>query len=266
MFLAMLLGSLVGLSLGLTGSGGSIFAVPLLVYGLGTSFREAVAVSLAVVGSTALYGALLQAKKGQVLWGAGTLLGAGGILSVPLGSRIGALLPQRLSLLLFSLLMVVIAVRMLRGVRGSTDEVSASWISCTVEPAGTPRFTPQCAMKLLGAGMVTGILSGIFGVGGGFLLVPALLVVLRIPAQRAMATSLVAIFLIALSGFVANYKELAGGQISTELGFLAGAAAGMTVGVQMKSYFPEATLRLTFSLLVLATALFVVVKNLSGVM
>ncbi|MFY8216203.1 MAG: TSUP family transporter, partial [Chthoniobacterales bacterium] len=79
----LLFGAIVGLSLGLTGGGGSIFAVPLLVYGLSMDFRRAVALSLAVVGLTALYGAVVQARQGRVLWGAGIVLGIGGVLSAP---------------------------------------------------------------------------------------------------------------------------------------------------------------------------------------
>ena len=120
--MALVYGVIVGLSLGLTGGGGSIFAVPLLLYGLGLDFRRAVAVSLAVVGLTALYGAVLQARRGHVLWGAGAVLGLGGVMAAPLGGWIGARLPAQLSLLLFAALMIFIGERMLlRKVRSDLE-------------------------------------------------------------------------------------------------------------------------------------------------
>ena len=127
---------IVGLSLGLTGGGGSIFAVPLLVYGLGLDFRSSVALSLAVVGLTSAYGAALQARQGHVLWGAGAVLGLGGVLAAPLGAWIGAQMPQRLSLLLFAALMVFI---------GATD---ASTDRCGNRCAPFVDKLPEAAQRL----------------------------------------------------------------------------------------------------------------------
>ena len=177
MFLTLLYGGIVGLSLGFTGGGGSIFAVPLLVYGLGLDFRSAVALSLAVVGLTAAYGAAIQAREGNVLWRAGAVLGLGGILSAPLGARIGTQMPERLSLLLFAALMAFIGLQMLRRKDAGLDGVPLSWMRCQREAGEKPRFSFSCAGKILGAGALSGLLSGIFGVGGGFLIVPALLIV-----------------------------------------------------------------------------------------
>ncbi|GEM_PF-2379422 len=86
MKLTLAFGMIVGLSLGLMGGGGLIFAVPLLVFGLGLEFRHAVTLSLAVVGITALYDAILQPRRGHVLWGAGAVLGAGGVVAAPIGA------------------------------------------------------------------------------------------------------------------------------------------------------------------------------------
>jgi len=261
MELALLYGAIVGLSLGLTGGGGSIFAVPLLVYGLELEFRRAVAVSLAVVGLTALYGAIIQARKGQVLWGAGAVLGLGGILAAPLGAMIGAHLDPQISLLLFSLLMLFIGVRMLWK-KEATTEVPLSWISCELGEGGKPKFSTLCAGKLIGAGVITGILSGIFGVGGGFLVVPALLVVTCVSIERALATSLVGIFLIAASGFVANADNLATEDWTLGGIFLAGSAVGMTAGSWLKNWIPSRGLQWAFGLSVIGTALYVGLQNL----
>ncbi len=257
----LLYGLIVGLSLGLTGGGGSIFAVPLLVYGLDLDFRRAVAMSLAVVGLTALYGAILQARRGHVLWGAGAVLGAGGIVAAPFGAWLGARLPAQIALLLFAGLMIFIGVRMLLR-KESAGDVPLSWMSCERRPDGKPRFSPLCAGKLLAAGAITGILSGIFGVGGGFLVVPALLVVTCVSIERALATSLVGIFLISASGFVANAGQLDPTDWKLAGGFLLGSAVGMTGGSWLKQFIPPRRLQQIFGVSVIGTAIYVVLRNL----
>ena len=256
--LALLFGALVGLSLGLTGGGGSIFAVPLLVYGLSLDFRKAVTLSLLIVGSTALYGALLQARDRKVSWRAGAVVGLGGVVSAPLGALIGAHTPERLSLLLFALIMTAVGVQMLRG--RTTAGLAA--LACQRSATGELHFSLLCAAKLFLAGVVTGVLSGIFGVGGGFLLVPALLIVAALPVERAMATSLVAIFLISVSGFFAHAEHLSVDDIQPALVFVLGSALGMTLGAKTKAHLPSTTLRRLFGVLVLITAAFVVFRNI----
>ncbi|PTX93709.1 sulfite exporter TauE/SafE family protein [Spartobacteria bacterium LR76] len=257
---ALVYGAIVGLSLGLTGGGGSIFAVPLLVYGLGLDFREAVALSLAIVGATAAYGAVLQARRGHVLWGAGLVLGMGGVIAAPFGAWIGAQMPQRLSLLLFAALMIFIGIRMLRQA-GDAEIPPHSWMRCRRGTDGRPHFSWACAAKLFSAGALSGILSGIFGVGGGFLIVPALIVVACISIERALATSLVGIVLIAASGFAANAGSLSSGVGGLALWFLGGSALGMTAGVWTKSLLTARTLNVIFGISVICVSLYVIAKN-----
>ncbi len=256
-------GSIVGLSLGLTGGGGSIFAVPFLVYGLGLDFRSSVALSLGVVGLTAAYGATLQARRGHVLWGAGAVLGLGGVLAAPLGARVGTLMPQRLSLLLFAMLMAVIGTRMLWRRDAVMADVPFSWIRCQSRSDGHPQFHLACAGKLFVAGVISGVLSGIFGVGGGFLIVPALLVVACVSIERALATSLVSILFIAASGFMANASQVSPGNWPLAGLFLGGSAAGMTIGVWAKTLVSARVLNVIFGLSVLGVAAFIVLRNLS---
>lgn len=257
MWQALLYGSAVGLSLGLTGGGGSILAVPLLVYGLGFEFRQAVALSLGVVGATALYGAILPRNQGLVLWKHGAALGIGGILGVPFGALLGARISDRLSLVLFALLMAYIALRMLFPSRGPS---TPRWIQCSSDPHGRGART-RCLGKLIIAGFVTGILSGLFGVGGGFLLIPALMGVAQVGIQYAMATSLVAIVIISGSGLLTNWPALA--QVSPIAPglFLAGSALGMTIGASAKHFCSPRALQTAFGCGVLATAIFVLVMN-----
>jgi uncharacterized protein len=264
MISALLFGAIVGVSLGLTGGGGSIFAVPLMLYGLGLDLRRAVALSLAVVGLTALYGAILQARSGRLLWGAGAMIGVGGILGAPLGAWAGARLPETLMLLLFAALMVVIGWRMLAR-REQGAEVPLSWMTCRREPgADAPRFHLPCATKLVTAGALTGLLSGIFGVGGGFLVVPALLIVTGIRLERALATSLIGIFLISVSAFAANARHLSAGDLPVAAWFLGGAGAGMTGGIWLKQFLSEVRLRQFFAGIVFLVAGYIVFRALAG--
>lgn len=258
---ALVFGLVVGISLGLTGGGGSIFAVPLLVYGLGLSLRTSVALSLAVVGLTALYGALLQARHGTVRWLAGAILGLGGIFSAPLGAWLGHLLPERMGLVLFSLIMVIVGWRMLAG---GASEVPVPWISCRRESGHPPQFHISCGFKLLIAGALTGILAGIFGVGGGFLLVPALLIVAGLDMPEALGSSLVGVFLISVSGFAANSSFVHAENLLVGAWFLGGATLGMTAGTAVKRFLPAQRLRQVFAISVFLVAAYVAGRALLG--
>jgi uncharacterized membrane protein YfcA len=242
-FLTLLCGSVVGISLGLTGGGGSIFAVPLLLYVLGFPLREAVMVSLAVVGLTALYGAFMQRQL--VLWRAGAVLGAGGILGAPVGAALGKILPGEVILLVFAGLMGLIGWRMWQG-RGSL-EIPLEGIACQRDADGILRFHWSCAGKLVIAGLLTGLLSGLFGVGGGFLVVPTLLAVTGMPLPKALATSLIAIFLISLAGFGANYWASGAFPLTAAGWFLLGGVGGMSFGTWGKTFLPTATLGRIFA-------------------
>lgn len=252
--MALLFGSLVGLSLGLTGGGGSMLAVPLLLYGLGLSFRDAVMVSLAVVGLTAVYGSVVQRRK--VDWMAGAVLGSGGICGAPAGAWLGAKLPETLSLLLFAGLMLIIGLRMWRG----KDDAFHPALRCHRHPDGRLHSGWSCAGKMAVAGVITGVLSGMFGVGGGFLVVPALLAVAALPIERALATSLVGISLVSASAFLANFLMTPSLPCEPAAWFLGGAALGMTAGVRIKDFLPALALRRIFAAMIVFVALWVVWK------
>lgn len=259
MISALLYGSIVGLSLGLTGGGGSIFAVPLLMYGLGFEFTQATTLSLGIVAATSLFGAVLHRGQGHVLWSHGIVLGAGGVVGLPAGTLVAASLSEQAALILFSCLMVFIGVRMLlAGGAPSrwTDGVERS-------AAGDVCLGLQLGrvLRLGAAGIATGALSGLFGVGGGFLLTPALLVVSRIGIHQAMATSLVSIVIIASSGFFSTATRLSGISVLTPGMFFIGSLVGMICGISLKKYFSPRALQVVFGTSVLGTALFVVVRS-----
>lgn len=254
--LALLYGSLVGLSLGLTGGGGAIIAIPLLVYGLNFEFNIAVIISLGIVGATALFGALLQSRNGNVLWIIGTILGFGGILTIPFGNWIGDVVPEQLLIFLFAILMIFIGCRMIFGNKFGNSDASG-----TLEPSVTLNHKSLPSVKqgfwLLFCGGVVGVLSGTFGIGGGFFLVPAMDLVLRIPIEQATATSLVGIFLIASSGLLENVHNLASVDLTSVLPFFLGSAGGMMLGVGTKHFFTPRALEILFGTFVLSTAAYV---------
>ena len=256
--LALVFGSAVGLSLGLTGGGGSILAVPLLVYGLGMELRAAVAISLAVVGLTSLFGAGLQARSGQVLWRAGAFLGAGGIMAAPFGARIGAMMPDDVVMVLFAALMVTVGLRMAAG--RQERELPVGRFACPRDDYGRPRPSFGCILKLGGAGAITGILSGIFGVGGGFLLVPALVWVGSARIEHALATSLVAIALISVSGFLANLGAAAEVSVRMVFLFAGGAAVGMVAGAAWKRRLSSVFLCRVFAIVAIGAGVYVVIQ------
>lgn len=254
--IALLYGLVVGLSLGLTGGGGSIFAVPLLVFGMDLGVRSAVALSLLVVGLTAAYGALLQWRGGGVHWRAGLVLGFGGLIAAPAGSWLGRGMPEALALSLFALLMLVVGWRMWTSPSRATEvPLPPSRLACPQPADEAGNFQPACALKLLIAGAITGVLSGMFGVGGGFLVVPALLAVARLPVPRALATSLVAIGMISITGFAANAGQLEPADRVPGAWFLLGAALGMTLGTVIKRHLPAKVLSRGFALMVGLVAL-----------
>jgi hypothetical protein len=218
--LALVFGAAVGVSLGLTGGGGSIIAVPLLVYGLAMPTRQAVGVSLAAVGSTALVGAVHRLWQGEVEVRTGLMFAAAGMLGAPVGSFIGHRVPECLLLTLFAGLMVAVAVMMWRKATKRPEEAavvrapgarrpaSEAGVACRRDPAGRLTMTSRCATVMAVAGVVTGVLSGLFGVGGGFVVVPALVLFSGMGIHRAVATSLLVIALVSAAGVAS--KMLAG--------------------------------------------------------
>lgn len=258
-------GILIGFALGLTGGGGSIFAVPLLVYGLAMEPRSAVGVSLAAVGATALVGALERWHSGEVEPGPGLLFSFGGILGAPVGAWIGRHLPTPLLLLLFAALMLGVAARMWR--RASVTPASLSCGDrrsiCRRDAAGRLAFTSRCGFLLAAAGLGTGVLAGLFGVGGGFVIVPALVVCSGMTIHRAVATSLLAIALISASGVT---SFLLAGQplpLAVTLLFVAGGVVGMELGSRLGRRLAGPHLQRVFAGAILFVACFVVVRTLT---
>ncbi|MGE0606783.1 MAG: sulfite exporter TauE/SafE family protein [Pirellulales bacterium] len=261
-------GLVVGLSLGLTGGGGAIFAVPLLVFGLHLPPREAVGVSLAAVGATALVGFLHQWRLGQVEIRTGWLFAVAGMLGAPLGSWISRYIPESLLLLLFAGLMVLVAVRVwrqaARPAAGDLDCNSSEHNdgpTCQRDTDGTLILTSRCAVLLLVVGSITGVLSGMFGVGGGFVIVPALVLFSGMSIHRAVGTSLMVIALVSVAGVTS--QVWAGSRLPSALTawFVGGGIAGLFVGQAISHRISGATLQRVFAVAMILVAALVILRH-----
>lgn len=252
-------GLLVGASLGLTGGGGSIFAVPLLLYGLSVPVGTAMGLSLATVGVTAGFGAWLRYLRGEVEARAGFLFAAGGMMTAPLGTTLGRHIPSAFLLSAFALLMGYVGLRMWRGLVAEEQSLSSRCIA-----RGPAKFGAECYLRLGGGGAVAGLLSGLFGVGGGFIVVPTLLLVTGMSIHRAVATSLLVIFLISLSGVAAHVIHGQLFPMPLSLLFLAGGFVGMLLGNAMRAHLSGPTLQKIFAGGMWLVGAWMLIKNLSN--
>ncbi|MCF6526196.1 sulfite exporter TauE/SafE family protein [Streptomyces sp. JJ36] len=243
--LAVLFGAVIGLALGLLGAGGSILAVPALVYGVGQPLHSAIPVSLAVVAVSSLGGVLPRERRSVVQWRIAGVLGAAGLPAAFAGAALGRLIPQRWLLLAFAALMVVVAVRMLRG----GDEPTGA---CRTREGGID--WRSCLPRSVLAGLGVGLLTGLLGVGGGFVIVPVLSLLLGLSAQQAVATSLAVVLLNSLAGLAAHAGALQSADHTVLLLFAGSALAVSLAAARLAPRLRAATVRRWFAYVVLAVA------------
>jgi uncharacterized protein len=243
LLLALALSTMIGVSLGLLGGGGSILAVPVLVYVARVEVHSAIGMSLAIVGATALVGGLVHARAGRVHLRAATIFGAAGIVGAPLGAQATHRVAPRILLLLFAGLMLAVGALMLRS-RGAPGH-EASRAHPVAEPA---------------AGFGVGLLTGFLGVGGGFLVVPALTLLARLPIHVAVGTSLLVIAANSAAGLAGH---LGRGEMPLGLtaAFTAAAATGAIAGVGVAGTLDPLRLRRAFAAFVVLVGLFLLAKN-----
>jgi uncharacterized membrane protein YfcA len=246
--LGLALSAGIGLSLGLLGGGGSILTVPVLIYVLGVEPRAAIAMSLAVVGATSLLSAGLHSRRGTVRWRTAALFAGSGTIAALAGARWSYAVPERWLLLAFATLMVVTSVRLLSGAPGAAGMPT------------TPGSSPRTA-QVIAAGLGVGFLTGFLGVGGGFLIVPALVLFAGLPMREAIGTSLVVIAANCAAGLAAHLAH-GGFDPRLTLAVTTLAAAGAFAGTALSHRLPVAALRRGFALFVLAVGLYLAVRNL----
>ena len=212
-------GSLVGFTLGLVGGGGSILAVPLIVYLVGVKEPHlAIGTSAFAVAANAFANLLNHARHGTVKWKIAGLFALAGVFGAFLGSTLGKAVDGQKLLALFAALMLVVGVLMLRGRSASGDPDVV--------------LTPGNAPKLVGAGALTGIMSGFFGIGGGFLIVPGLMVSTRMPIYYAVGSSLVGV---TAFGLTTAFNYALDGWVDWPLAavFIGGGVLGGLVGARL---------------------------------
>ncbi|MBD9432307.1 sulfite exporter TauE/SafE family protein [Achromobacter sp. ACM03] len=243
------LGACVGLILGLTGAGGAIMAVPLLVFGLHLQVSQAAPIALLAVGLSAALGAVLGLRKGQVRYRAAGFMAATGILVSPLGLWAARRLPNAPLAIIFAGVLGMVAWRMWnQGNKPPAAQAAPRTPPCQLNAStGRLRWTAPCARALTGAGLIAGFLSGLLGVGGGFVIVPALRRATDLSMQAIVGTSLAVIALVSASGVVA---AAAGGHLDWRIAapFTAAAVLGMLGGRKVADRFPPRRLQQSFAL------------------
>lgn len=277
----LLIGMIIGLVLGLTGAGGSVFAVPLLMLMAGMPMADAVGISLGAVAASTLYGSLrnlLQKNAAPVLWKPGIILASAGALSAPIGKWLGLQLNELWLLTGFTLLAGVIALRMWISANknpaaasvvraGNFADTPSPGLICRMSQTGQFELRPRCVSGLLIGGLFVGLLSGLFGVGGGFLIVPLLLALSAVSMSQAVSTSLMMIALISSSGFISHLllgtsHELTANSHWVTLGLVAiGGVAGMVVGQAVSHKIANALLQKIFAVSLIIVCIITLVRS-----
>lgn len=287
--LAVAFGLLIGLSLGALGGGGSILTVPVLVYAIGQSAQDATTGSLVIVGITSAVAAAGHARSGRVRWGAGFAFGATGVVASLAGTRLNAHVAPNVLLVCFAVLMIVAAGAMLAktmvparpseadadaeaaqlrqpaavGASGSGSRAVRAVAPSGATAAPRGRGRAAVALKVLAAGLVVGFLTGFLGVGGGFVIVPALVLSLRYDMPTAVGTSLLVISLNSAVALLAR-----GGHEtftwSVIVPFTLAAIAGSTGGKRVADKVSGPSLTRAFAVLLLLVAGYVLTRALLG--
>lgn len=250
----LLLAVFMGLALGLLGGGGSILAVPILVYALGFGAKEAVAASLAMVGLTSLFGAAEHWRKGRVKLRVALIFGPIAAAGAYLGAQLAGFLSGSTQLSLFGVVMLIAALLMFRN--GARNEDGAK--------PSSDGSVGRLLLRFAGPGIGVGVLTGLVGVGGGFLIVPALVLGGGVAMEAAVGTSLLVIAMNSLAGF-AGYlgkAEVPWGLMSL---FTALAVAGSFAGAHLVRFVPQQALKRGFAVFLIVMAVFILYENGSGI-
>ena len=246
------LAAAIGLGLGVLGGGGSILTVPVFVYVLGFGAKEAIATSLAVVGAVSLFGAFGHWRAGNVRIGLALRFGSVAMVGTYLGARLAAFVSDAVQLSLFAVVMLAAAFFMLRG------DAHGESASQPRDSAGGP--STRRGARIVVEGLAVGVLTGLVGVGGGFLIVPALVLMGEVPMKQAVGTSLLVIAMKSGAGF-AGYL----GQVEIAWGFVAAfsavAVGGILVGTRLVRHLHPHALQRAFGVFLLLMGGFILYQN-----
>lgn len=277
--LTVLLGFAIGLSLGALGGGGSILTVPALVYVLAVPAQAATTASLVIVGITAAAGAIGHARASHVRWYAGLAFGVIGVPASYLGTALNRSVDPDALLLAFAALMLIVAVVMLTraaktagvpaptraaaqagtgaGGAGTRTALVATEVGIAVSPRNSQRGQ---ALRVVGSALVVGFLTGFLGVGGGFVIVPALVIALGYDMPAAVGTSLLIIAANSAVALVARAGH-ASFDWAVIVPFTVAAIVGSVAGKRATDHVSSATLSRAFAVLVLLVGCYVAIRS-----
>jgi len=247
--LAVALSLLIGVSLGLLGGGGSILTVPIMIYALGIEEKSAIASSLLVVGATSAVAVIAHARAGNVVWRTALIFAGAGMAGAFLGGKVAKFLPSSLLLVLFAVIMFATAFFMWKGRKPS--------------PNTEVKQGPLPLPTILIEGLVVGLVTGLVGAGGGFLVVPALALLGGLPMQKAVGSSLVVIALKSFAGFAGYASHVEVNWTMTGV-VTAAAIVGSFGGAALAKKVAQEQLRKGFAIFVLTMAVFLLGKQLQA--
>jgi hypothetical protein len=248
LILAPALSLAIGIVLGMLGGGGAILMLPMLVYAVGVEAKTAIAMSLFVVGATSVVGTSMHAQARTVRWRPGGLFAITAMAGAFAGGRLAHFIPAAALLILFAIVMVLTAIAMLK------DQKEASSDEHHLRMG-----------RILGLGAAVGVLSGLVGAGGGFLIVPALVLFGGLPMRASIGTSLFVITLQSFAGFAGHVTHVSI-DWTLMLGIAGAAAAGSIIGARVSRLVAPLRLRRAFAWLVIAMGLFMFAKQLPATM
>lgn len=254
--LAIFAGALTGILLGLLGSGGSIITIPALIYLLGVDPKQAIAMSLGIVAIAATITAVNHWRRGNVDLRVAIIFGLFGIAGTYVGTRVGVITPVIIQLTVFAVVMYAAAYRMLKPQRTGLQSAGADVVR------GIPplELASSNLLQIAALGVGVGALTGFVGVGGGFLIVPALVLLSRIPMKRAVGTSLVIVSFNCVTGFI-GYMGAVPINYTLLLTFTAVAIAGSFAGAMLSNRVSGDTLKHGFAIFLFIVATYILLKN-----
>lgn len=249
---ALVVGLCVGMIVGALGAGGGILSVPILVYILGQAPHDAAAGSLVIVGLTAIVSLIPHARKGRVRWRDGLIFAALSALGAVAGSRMSVLVNENLLMILFGLLLIGVGLTMIAKARRERRGIA--------KPR-QPRTGVSGIVVLVCAAALTGFLTGFFGVGGGFAVVPMLVLALAMPMRNAVGTSLLVMVIATATGLVSRIGTGVEVDWPVILAFAAASMGGGLIGAPVSRKVPDTTLTAAFGVLLLLVAVFTLAKT-----
>jgi len=257
-FLAIISGAITGIVLGLFGSGGSIIAMPALMYLLNVEAKSAIAMSMGIVAVTATFSGWDNWRRGNVNLKVAVMFGLFGVIGTYGGARLGVYTPVQIQLTLFALVMYAAAYKMLQRKKQPAGQLAT---------AGGPPLPEEKVISahmghIAAHGIGVGVLTGLVGVGGGFLIVPALVLLSGIPMKIAIGTSLVIVAAKSYSGF-AGYVGAVPVDWTTMALFTTVTVAGSFIGTRIAHRFSQETLKRSFGIFLVFVASYILLKSVA---